>query len=318
MNTAKHFDKWIEGLASESTVADAARNSLQHRVQAVLEYLPLAAKHSNENVEYVHLLRVWTRRSMAAINLYKKVLPKRPLRRLRRKLERIRHVAGEARDLDVLIEQLMPQESEESKALADRVRRRRKKAQQPIHRCFHRMHKRKRLEKLLKTLLQSVSVNADSVQPFTNWTKAAMASVVDRFNQAYPNDQNDLQAMHRFRIRVKNLRYAMELLAPALPAELKDSVYPRIEELQELLGGINDRAVALSRLSKWLSKCPRKIDRSELRKKLSQEREQLIEAQKCFYGWWTLDVQSQIRDSLIRLTITNPSSVLELQSIEST
>ena len=318
MNAAKHFDKWIEGLSSESTVADAARGSLQHRVQAVLEYLPLAAKHSHKDAEYVHLLRVWTRRSMATIHLYKKVLPERQYRSLRKKLERIRDVAGEARDLDVLMVQIIPPESTESKALANRVRRQRAKAQRPIHRCFRRMHKRKRLEKLLRKLLQNISDSGDSAQLFKNWAKAAMTCVVDRFNQAYPSDQNDLQSMHRFRIMVKNLRYTMELLAPALPVELKDSVYPRIEELQEFLGSINDRAVALSRLSKWLTKCPRRIDRCELRKKLTHESEQLIQAQKCFYGWWTVDVQSQIRDSLIRLTSTNPSSVLELQAIEST
>lgn len=309
-----HFDKWIEGLTSESAVADAIRSSLRHRVQAVLEFLPLAAEHSDENVEFVHLLRVWTRRSMAAITLYKKFLPKKQLRSLRKKLERIRHVAGEARDLDVLTGQIMPPESEESKALADRIRRQREKAQRPIHRCFRRMHKRKRLEKLLKNLLHSLSDNGESDQSFGNWAQAAMRCVADRFNRAFPSDEKDLRAMHHFRIRVKNLRYAMELLAPALPAELKDSVYPRVEELQELLGKINDRAAAMTRLSKWLATCPRRVDRYELRKRLSQENEQLIQAQTCFYGWWTLDVQSQIRDSLIRLTKTNPSSDLELQT----
>ena len=306
MTAAKHFDKWIEGLTSESTVADAARSSLQHRVQAVLEFLPLAAEHSDENVEYVHLLRVWSRRSMAAITLYKKFLPKKQLRRLRKKLERIRDVAGEARDLDVLLGQIMPQESVGSSSLAARIRRRREKTQRPIHRCFCRMHKQRRLEKLLKQMLQSASANGESAQPFNNWAQSAMRCVVDRFNRAFPSDEKDLKAMHRFRIRVKNLRYAMELLAPALPAELKHSVYPRIEELQELLGSINDRAVAVSRLCKWHSKCRRRIDRCELRKKLAQESEELIQAQKCFYRWWTLDVQSQIRESLIRLTDTIP------------
>ena len=314
MTAAKHFDKWIEGLTSESTVADAARSSLQHRVQAVMEFLPLASEHSDENLEYVHLLRVWTRRSMAAITLYKKFLPKKQLRRLRKKLERIRDVAGEARDLDVLLGQIMPQESIVSNSLEARIRRRREKAQRPIHRCFRRMHKHRRLEKLLKNLLQSVSDNGESAQSFGNWAQAAMRCVTDRFSQAFPSDQNDLRAMHRFRIRVKNLRYAMELLAPALPVELKDSVYPRIQELQDLLGKINDRAVAIFRLNKWLATCPRSVDRCELTKELAQESEQLIQAQKCFYGWWTLNVQSQIRESLIRLTNTNPSSVLELQT----
>ncbi len=311
MTATLHLDKWIEGLTQESTVADAARNALQHRVQAVLKFLPLAAEHSDENVEHVHLLRVWSRRSMATTNLYQKVFPKKQLRSLRKMLKRIRDAAGEARDLDVLLGQIIPQESKESKEskdLVDQIRRRREKAQRPIDRCFRRLHQQKRLKKLLKKLLQHVAENGIPAQSFGNWAQSAMRCVVDRFNQAYPSDQNDLRAMHRFRIRVKNLRYAMELLAPALPAELKDSVYPRVEELQELLGRINDRFVAMSRLSKWLSKYPRGIDQCELKKKLAEEREQLNQAQECFYGWWTVDVQSQIRDALLRLTDHNSTS----------
>lgn len=313
MTAAMHFDKWIEGLTPECTVADAAQRSLRHRVQAVLEFLPLAAERSDENVEYVHLLRVWSRRSMAAINLYKKVLPKKRFRKLRKKLRRIRRVAGDARDLDVLLGQILPQESKESKALAARVRRRREKAQRPIHRCFRRMHKQKRLGRRLRNLIQSVADNDESARLFGNWAQAAMRCVVDRFYLAFPSDENDLQAMHRFRIRVKGLRYVMELLAPAFPVELKASVYPRVEELQDLLGKINDRAVAMSWLSKWLAACPKRADRSELKKKLERESQQLIQAQKCFFGWWTLDVQSQIRDSLMQLTDANSFSVMKLQ-----
>ena len=110
--------------------------------------------------------------------------------------------------------------------------------------------------------------------------------------------------MHRFRIRVKNLRYAIELLAPAFSIELKEFVYPLVEELQNLLGKINDRAVAISCFREWLATCTQKVDRSELRKRIAQENELLDQSLEDFYGWWTHEVQSQILDSLTRLAKT--------------
>ena len=90
MTSKTCYEKWVDGVTGESLVRDAARLSLRHRLKAVLQFLNLAANHSRENVEYVHLLRVWTRRSTAALRLYTRILPKKELRSIRRKLEKIR------------------------------------------------------------------------------------------------------------------------------------------------------------------------------------------------------------------------------------
>ena len=116
-------------------------------------FLPLAAERSDENLEYVHLLRVWSRRSLAVLNLYKRVLPKKKWRCLRKKLQKIRDVAGDARDLDVLLSQIVDEGTWESKTFEIGVRRRRAKAQRPIQRCCDRMRRRSRLVKLFMKLL---------------------------------------------------------------------------------------------------------------------------------------------------------------------
>ena len=304
MTSVVNLDKWIEGLAPASTVADAARISLEHRLRAVFYFLPLAADHSEEDAEYVHLLRVWARRAVATLVLYKGVLPKKLLLRFRKKLERIRRAAGAARDLDVLLSNIESQESSESKPFADRVRRKRKKAQRPIKRCFHGLRRQRRLAKQLKSMLRSVVNNAESTRSYNNWAHIALRGAVERFQRAFPCGSHDLQTVHRFRIRVKKLRYAIELLAPAFSSEIKEFVYPVVEELQSLLGRINDRAVAISCFREWLAICPPKVDRSELRKKIAQENELLDQSLEDFYRWWTHEVQSQILDSLTRLTST--------------
>ena len=96
--------KWIDGIRPDGTVCDSARVSLAARLAAVAYWLPLAAEHADQDVEHIHRLRVSTRRAIAALKLYRDLLPRKPFRWLKKRLKKIRRAAGEARDLDVLAE----------------------------------------------------------------------------------------------------------------------------------------------------------------------------------------------------------------------
>src|SRR5262249_28190395 len=56
---------------------------------------------ADEDTEYVHQLRVGTRRAGAAVETFADCLPPKVYRKVRRKLRRIRRAAGAARDWDV-------------------------------------------------------------------------------------------------------------------------------------------------------------------------------------------------------------------------
>ncbi len=304
MTSASYIDKWVEGIARESTIGDAARTSLRQRLNAMLHFLPLAAEHASQNVEFVHFLRVWTRRSTAAFRIYKSVLPRKQSRSIQSKLEKIRRAAGEARDLDVLLGQINARHAHGSAFFAELLRRR-KKAQRQINRCLVREYDRWQLSKRLEKMLNHINKKESSTF-FVDLTRLPLKRVVERFYFAFPIDYNDHRALHRFRVRVKDLRYTIELLAVAYPAELKTCIYPLIAELQELLGDINDRSVAIAKLGDWLTSRPRKLVRIELKKKLAQESELLKLAQERFRGWWTRDVQTRILDFLAQLTDVPP------------
>src|SRR5580704_11427349 len=100
------FNKWIEGLNAETPVADAARKVLSERLEAVLYYLPLAAEKPEKDIEFVHQLRVSTRRAGAAVRIFKACLPGKRAKSLKHQLRRFRHAAGAARDWDVFHEML--------------------------------------------------------------------------------------------------------------------------------------------------------------------------------------------------------------------
>ena len=79
---------------------------------------------------------------------------------------------------------------------------------------------------------------------FHNWAETQLGQAAENFFAALPNQSSDLSALHQFRIRGKQLRYTLELLAPAFGPELRDEHYPIVEELQEQLGRINDCVAA--------------------------------------------------------------------------
>ena len=74
--------KWIPELTPEMPVADAARTVLAARFGVVRHFLPLAAEKPFEDVEYVHQLRVGTRRAGAALKVFLTATPQeRAMRR---------------------------------------------------------------------------------------------------------------------------------------------------------------------------------------------------------------------------------------------
>ena len=67
--------KWVEGVSPKQPLHEAAYRILESRLSAVWHWLPLAAEKSDEDVEYVHQLRVSTRRAVEAGDLVQQSAP---------------------------------------------------------------------------------------------------------------------------------------------------------------------------------------------------------------------------------------------------
>jgi CHAD domain-containing protein len=136
---------------------------------------------------------------------------------------------------------------------------------------------------------------------FGRWATARLRKILKRFFKASPSDLHDLRSLHRFRIRGKELRYAMELLAPAFPAAFQEQLYAVVEELQERLGEIHDHAVAKTRFDKWIIQTKSKREVVHVRKLLGQERGKLDTLVANFASWWTPEFEANLRESFQRL-----------------
>lgn len=249
--------KWISGLAPDTPVPDAARAVLATRFEVVRHYLPLATEKPEEDIEYVHQLRVSTRRARAALRLFADYLPKKHLKAAKNSLRAIRQAAGAARDWDVFVQSL------------------------PNTRSLTSVAGKPALDFLLGYGLGERNAAQARLVEATNEMGATFVeqsqSLPDRVRDAQKDsppgsfgelayvDLNELLAdftagvranvqspvdLHQLRIRGKRFRYAMEIFSECFSPALRETIYTAVEDLQELLGTSQDATVGVERLEK--------------------------------------------------------------------
>lgn len=285
---AKRMSKWIGGLDAEMPVAEAAAATLRRRLKAVWKLLPSAAKRSYSTIEYVHQLRVAVRRAMAALQGYAELLPRRKVEKIQRRLRQIRRRAGDARDLDVLLERLRRRDDRERmEPLIERVGDLRDAAQEPIAATYRKLQKRnfpRKIKRLIRKIHEPIDRRCTT---FGDWARLGLARDLEAFCRAGAADLDDLPTLHQFRIAGKLLRYAMEYYSDAFDGRLREHLYPELERLQGLLGIVNDHASAVEMFEAWSTEWSDESLRSLLATLLNEERIALQAAQREFFRWWS-------------------------------
>jgi CHAD domain-containing protein len=298
--------KWIQVDSSDALVRTVAEQTIAMRLDAVRHFLPLAAERADENVEYVHQLRVATRRCVAALDLYGKLFSKEPRKALGKQLKAIRRAAGRARDFDVLLLRHAPHAvTPMAEQFVNGVRDRRIEAQNPLR----EIHQQLTVSDELRTLPEQMSgLHSETTNPpspcFRDWARKRLAKAVRVFFAAEPQNLSDLESLHKFRIRGKELRYAMEMLGAAFPSSFQTKLYPLIERLQDRLGAINDHAVALKRFRVWTEETAESELRKHLQSLVKKERRELRKSLFRFACWWTPGRSKQVHRRFRRFSGT--------------
>ena len=63
-------NNWVEGISSNESVCKVASRVLETRLKAICHWLPLASENSDEDIEYVHQLRLSVRRAEPHLQLH--------------------------------------------------------------------------------------------------------------------------------------------------------------------------------------------------------------------------------------------------------
>jgi CHAD domain-containing protein len=283
--------KWLPDVAPNNRAVDVAARSLESRLGAVRFYFKRAAERPDEP-ENIRQLRVWVRRSEAALAVYADLLPPRRLKQLRKMLGQVRRAAGRVRDCDVYAQQTVGP----GQPWPRRLREDRAKAQRRLVARFNRLDRGRSLKRLVRRLRTRLrGRNAGETESFADRARRTLRELAVGFFEIPIADGTKDAALHQFRIRGKELRYAIELLAAAFPPAFRDEVYPQVGVLQDKLGLVNDLAVAEERLRKRSDRTGDPAELSELRRRSAETAEDLVQARDDFRRWWTPDRVAELR-----------------------
>jgi CHAD domain-containing protein len=140
------------------------------------------------------------------------------------------------------------------------------------------------------------------------WRESGQRKV--RRSQATRSDGTKAAALHQFRIRAKELRYEMELLAAAFPPDFVEITYPVVETLQEHLGEINDHATTQARLRHRMDTAESHSEIEHLRTLLENEQVSLDRSRQKFLQWWTPRRRDDLRAQFKALLADRPEDAV--------
>jgi len=306
--------KWIEGMEPDQPISKAVRRALRARLEAVWQYVPLAAKKWEEDVEYVHHLRVAARRARAATRIFADLLSQREARWMKKMLRGLRRAAGAARDLDVLGQRLGNTAEATTGSLQspliERIGVCRRKAQKPLVTACEKA-KRKGFKKRSRALAKTVSWPSEQPEPtFGDAARTMLAPLVDKFLEAAKADLSDVESLHQMRLAGKRVRYAMELLAGAFDDSFRGELFVAFEEIQERLGTINDHVTAIEMFSGWLERADDDGSPGELAELIAHEEQQLDARRQEFRSWWTAERAEALAQRfamVLRIPMSSPT-----------
>ena len=241
--------------ALRQPVSWVAKRTVDRRLGRVVRLFPKAAEHPEQDVAYVHDLRVAIRRATAALQMFSACLPRSPNADMKSQLKRVRRAAGPARDLDVLEERLSRLAASggatvQLVAALDEVRRRRGKAGKRLLSEYKRA-RRRGYKGRARDLSARIAWRGEGPEPaLIDWAGGEIRPAIERFvARSSSSNLTDPKALHRMRIAEKRMRYSLELLEGAGGAVEK--VAPVVEELQDRLGQISDHDTARGLLLRW-------------------------------------------------------------------
>ncbi|MEN6547723.1 MAG: CHAD domain-containing protein, partial [Armatimonadia bacterium] len=243
----------VDQLTPEMPLPQAAAAILAVKLPETLSY---EAEARAGDVDGVHDMRVGSKRLREALRVFRPVLPDRHRDALLPFAEQLNDALGLVRDRDVLIQQFErimrrdPRAAPLAKLVAH-LKRERARRHREFLTALDELHRRgmvKTYEAAMRALTRAPAGSMTLLEFATSAINERLNPVLD--NMEIVHFPVDGAAFHRQRIRVKKLKYALELFIGILLAET-EIVYDHLGELQELMGEVHDVEVEGELLQAW-------------------------------------------------------------------
>jgi CHAD domain-containing protein len=252
---------------AEATCVYGAKIIQRHLVAMAAE---VEGVRTAADIEYVHRMRVATRRMRTALALFSGCFPKQDYKKIQKDVRKVTRALGEARDLDVQLEVIEaaileftdPKLQPGLKRLKLRLTQRRAEVQQHVEAAMDRMladQLIERLENWVKPLLeQSKTVYLYTPALYQLAFQGIQVRIEELLSHVpYISDPQNVKELHAMRISAKRLRYAMETFEELYAGQLKPFISTS-RKLQDQLGAIHD-------LDVWIAFIPQFIEEERAR-----------------------------------------------------
>ncbi len=291
-------------LSPGETVAAAARKAIAFGAESLLWHQNAA---EFGDAEPLHQLRVAARRLRATIELFSNVIYAAQLKIYRRDLPWIGGQAGAVRECDVTAALIGARgakiDPDLKAAIAPMIAaldERRKSEHAKLYNLLASKRYRNLIAKLSRPAIKKIGgdrrlggVAAQLVRPATQ--SAA------RLGRKLADDAPAL-VFHKLRVRIKRLRYELEMIAP-LGAKRHKRALARLEALQELLGLYHDVTVATAWLLSYAETSaapPRTLLAAGALIQSLDSRESKLR-RRCTRAWRRLERSDAIRHTLVEI-----------------
>lgn len=208
------------------------------------------------DIEFLHDLRVASRRTRSALSQLKGVLPKSKSNRFAAEFEWLGSVTGPCRDLDVNLldmDRFRLEIGSEDDTL------------EPLHRLLRRSRaaELRRVRRALRSARFNdlVSQWSEFLEEPGSDSSDPIGEIADkRILKAYRRmlkrgsklgDDPQPEALHRLRIDAKKLRYLLEFFSSLYPRKTLAKLVIELKKLQDVLGNFNDMEVQQTRLAQF-------------------------------------------------------------------
>ncbi|HRF96183.1 MAG TPA: CHAD domain-containing protein, partial [Aggregatilineales bacterium] len=250
----------IQPAQGEDTMAEAGRKILLQDFVKMLSQEE--GVRGGEDIEFVHDMRVATRRMRSAFRIFEDYYKSKPVRPFIAQLRELARVLGAVRDLDVLVadftryQEQLP-EAEAREALVHVVEKLQGKNQKARRKLVAYLDSRsyRGFIKTYSSFLTSPGKSAKNTDEPTatpyQVRHVLPVLVYDHLAsvRAYDTvlEDADVHTLHALRIEFKRLRYSVEFFAPVMGASIEKFV-EEMKLIQDYLGRLNDVVVAQARL----------------------------------------------------------------------
>ncbi len=239
-------------------ITDVARVAIPRRLATVFDYVPLVVHHANRSDEYIHQLRVATRRGQTALSLCELVLPSKQTNRWMKILSGFRRAAGDVRDCDVMLQRWQDLQPGQPISVAQRetvIRWLRSRRARKLKSGVKQVRRLARRCQRWRELVSKVRWRGLEPEPLAREVFAKeLCRLAGKFFQLgadvmrTESSGENIADLHRLRISAKRLRYTVESVSGVFDDRLIES-HKFIKTVQTHLGRVHDHANAMAFLS---------------------------------------------------------------------